>query len=112
MPKLLSVPEVAELLDVRLRDVRTMIADRRLIAVRLDGPIVLPSDQLVEEDGQLVPLRSLRGTLTLLADAGYSDEEMYHWLYRDEPELGSTPMEALRSGGHRAVRRVIAGLAF
>lgn len=89
-----------------------MIADRRLIAVRLDGPLVLPKDQFVEEDGVSVPLGNLRGTLTLLADAGYSDDEMYEWLYRVDEELGQTPMNALRAGGHRAVRRVIAGLAF
>lgn len=108
----LSIPEVAERLHVRLRDVRTMIADRKLVAVRIDGPVVVPGEQLVEQEGQWVPLGSLRGTLTLLADAGFSDEEACDWLYRNNEELGEIPMMALRHGRHREVRRIISGLAF
>ncbi|WP_182353416.1 Rv2175c family DNA-binding protein [Flaviflexus huanghaiensis] len=108
----MSLPEVAEALGIRLRDVRTLISDRRLLATRPEGPLVITRDQLVESDGTWQVLGNLRGTLILLADAGFSDDEAHEWLHREEPELGETPMAALRSGKHRAVRRIASGLAF
>lgn len=110
--ELLSVPEAADLLRVRLRDIRTMMADRRIIGVRVDGVLVLAKDQFVDRGEGYEPLGSMRGTLTMLTDAGFSDDESFAWLYQHNAEIGSTPMEALRAGRHRAVRRVIAGLAF
>ncbi|AZN31007.1 DNA-binding protein [Flaviflexus salsibiostraticola] len=108
----MSLPEVAEVLGIRLRDVRSLISDRRLLAVRPTGPLVITSDQLVEVDGAWEVLGNLRGTLILLTDAGFSDDEAHEWLHRVEPELGETPIEALRAGKHRAVRRIVASLAF
>lgn len=112
LPDHLSLPETAELLDCRLRDVRAMLGDRRLLAVRREGPLVISSDQLTRTEDGYEPLGNLRGTLILLADSGFSDEEADAFLHREEPELGETPMAALHAGRHRAVRRVIAGLAF
>ncbi|MDO5724316.1 MAG: Rv2175c family DNA-binding protein [Flaviflexus sp.] len=112
LPDHLSLPETAELLDCRLRDVRTMLGDRRLLAVRHDGPLVISSDQLVRTGEGYDVLGNLRGTLMLLADSGFSDEEADAFLHRTEPELGETPIAALRAGRHRAVRRVVVGLAF
>lgn len=112
LPDRLSLPEAAEALDIRLRDVRTLISDRRLIATRPTGPLSIASDQLIEEDGRYVVLGNLRGTLILLADSGFSDDEADEWLHREEPELGEAPISALRKGSHRAVRRAIASQAF
>lgn len=108
----MTLPEVAELLECRLRDVRAMIGDHRLLAVRRDGPLTVSADQFVREEGAWRPLGNLRGTLISLADAGFTDDEANAFLHRPEPELGEEPMAALRRGRHRAVRRVIAGLAF
>lgn len=108
----MSIPEVAEALDIRLRDVRELISDKRLLATRLTGPLSVSSDQLVDEGGRWTLLGNLRGTLTLLSDSGFTEEESEAWLGREHAELGESPMVALRNGRHRAVRRVIAGLAF
>ena len=110
----LSLPEVAEVLDVRLRDVRTLISDRRLIAIRRgeNNALAVTGGQIVIKDGEPVPLPALRGTLILLADSGFSDDEAFAFLYREDPELGTTPMQALLDGKHHAVRRIVAGLAF
>jgi len=108
----MSLPEVAEALNIRLRDVRTLVSDQRLLATRPTGPLSISSDQLVDEDGTFTILGNLRGTLTVLFDAGFTEEEADEWLHREEPELGQTPMSALREGRHRAVRRIVAGLAF
>lgn len=109
-----SVPEIADFLGVRQRDVRTLISDRRIFAMRRgeNNALAISGDQLVEKDGHVEVLGSIRGTLMSLHDAGYSDEEAGAWMHRVDDELGETPLEALRAGRMHAVRRVIAGLAF
>ncbi|MFC7406087.1 Rv2175c family DNA-binding protein [Georgenia alba] len=111
-----SVPEAAELLGVRDRDVRAMLRDRRLLAVP-HGPNSarsVPADLLLgpEVDDGPGPLPNLRGTLIVLADAGYDDEESFRWLYSPHEELGSTPVAALRARRTHAVRRVAQTLGF
>lgn len=112
----LSVPEVAERLGVRDREVRTMLRDRRLLAVRRAegrGPQI-PRDFLVPaQDGapgwQALP--SLRGTLVLLADCGLDDDQAMRWLTAHDDELGEAPLAALRRDRTHAVRRVAQTLA-
>ncbi|UFU01629.1 DNA-binding protein [Ruania suaedae] len=111
----LSIPEVAEALGVRLRDVRTMLAERRLLAVRRgdNEAWAIPAGLLTRvDDGGAQPLASLRGTLVQLGDAGMSDEECMTWLYSPNDELGEPPIEALRAGRIHAVRRAAQPLAF
>ncbi|UNX53402.1 Rv2175c family DNA-binding protein [Georgenia sp. TF02-10] len=111
----LSVPEVADLLGVRQRDVRAMLRDHRLLSVPHgpDGAPAVPVELLQGGDEQAPgPLPTLRGTLTLLADNGFDDEESYRWLYTVDEELGSTPLQALQAGRTHAVRRVAQTLAF
>lgn len=109
-----SIPEISEFLGLRQRDVRVMMADAKLFAVRrgVNNALAISGDQIVSDGATCVVLPAIRGTLMSLRDAGYSDEEAAQWMHRDNDELGATPMEALRSGKTHAVRRVIAGLAF
>ncbi|WP_159620885.1 Rv2175c family DNA-binding protein [Ruania rhizosphaerae] len=111
----LSLPEVADALEVRLRDVRTMLAERRLVAVR-QGPNdawSVPADLLTVGEGDAGRvLASLRGTLIQLADAGLTDSECVIWLFSEDAELGERPIDALRSGRTHAVRRAAQPLAF
>ena len=110
----LSLPEVADLLNVRGRDVRAMIRDRSLVAVRRgeNNALAINGGQLVEKDGQIVPLPPLRGTLIQLADAGYDEEESLRWLMSYDDSLGMAPLEGLRGEKTHAVRRAIQFLAF
>lgn len=110
-----SIPEVAAALQVRDRDVRGMVSDRTLVAVRHGGRApVIPAAFLVTDPqtGQPAVVSGLRGTIILLADAGYDDEEMVAWLFRDNDELGSTPLQALVDLRTHAVRRAAQALAF
>lgn len=109
-----SIPEIADFLGVRQRDVRSMIADNRLIAVRrgANDALAINGQQIAEKDGTYVPLPALRGTLISLHDAGFSTDEAISWLLRTDEELGQPPLDALASGHTHAVRRVIRGLAF
>ena len=109
-----SVPEAAEALGVAQRDVRNMLADQRLVAIRRGEARALSISSLafVEDQGRVVVLPSLRGTLTSLSDAGYDDEESWRWLTAANEELGERPIDALRAGRVHVVRRIAATLAF
>ena len=112
----LSLPEVAEAIDVPLRTVRGHLRDRVLVATRRgeNNALAVPEAFLIPDPdapGHVV-LPSLRGTITMLADSGYADEEIVDWLLRESDELGETPLGALRSGRVHAVRRAAQSLAF
>lgn len=104
----LTVPDLVDLLGVSPSKVRRLIEDRHLLATRVDGVLSVPASFL--RDGE--PLRELRGTVVLLADAGYSDDESMRWLTSEEASLGVSPIEALRAGRKSEVRRVAQALAF
>lgn len=104
----LTIPEVAEILGLSPSRVRRLIEDRHLLAVRRDGVLRVPA--LFLRDGE--PLPELRGTAIVLGDAGYDDEEAVAWLLEPEASLGTSPIEALRSGRKAEVRRVAQALGF
>lgn len=110
-----SIPEMAEALGVRDREVRSLISERALVAVRHDGSAPqIPAAFVVsdEETGAPGVLAGLRGTAIQLADSGYSDAEIIAWLFRDNDELGEAPIVALRAMRTHAVRRAAQSLAF
>ena len=107
-PTWLTVPDIVELLGVPQGKVRRLIEERVLLAVRIDGVLKVPADFFMNGE----PLHELKGTLVLLADSGYTDDEAMHWLLADEDSLGVTPLEALRHGRKAEVRRVAQALAF
>jgi hypothetical protein len=106
----LAVPEVAERLGTDVGRVRRMLQDRDLIAARR-GDLRAPQVPASLVDGGR-PLPDLRGTLIVLADAGYSDEEALRWLYTPEDSLPGTPVEALRAGRRAEVRRRAQAMGF
>ncbi|QAY61601.1 DNA-binding protein [Microbacterium protaetiae] len=103
----LSLPEVAELLGESVGRVRSMLDDRQLVATRRQGPLTVPSVFFV--DGEI--LSSLRGTLFVLHDVGFTDDESIDWLFAPEDSIGMPPIEALRQGRKSEVRRVARALA-
>lgn len=105
--KWLTVPEVAELLDIPLGKVRRLVEEHHLIAVRRDGVQMIPAELIV--DGE--PLSSLRGTILVLLDSGFSLEAAIEWLYSIEDTLGTTPIAALLSGRKTEIRRLAMALA-
>ncbi|MBC7290149.1 MAG: DNA-binding protein, partial [Actinotalea sp.] len=80
----LPLPDVAERLGRDVGTVRRLVEDGSLLALRRGerGVRSVPAGFLVaSQDGgwQIVP--ALPGTLTLLADAGFSDEAAVRWLF-------------------------------
>lgn len=103
----LTIPDLVDQLGLGVSRVRRLIEDRHLAAKRVDGVIKVPS--LFLRDGE--PLPELRGTLVVLSDAGFSDDEAVDWMIDVEESLGTSPIEALRSGRKAEVRRVAQALA-
>jgi hypothetical protein len=103
----LTIPELVDLLGIGVSKIRRMIEDRSLLARRIDGVWRVPQDFI--RDGE--PLPELRGTLILLSDARFTDDEAMDWLLEPEESLGTSPIEALRAGRKAEVRRVAQALA-
>lgn len=104
----LSIPDLTELLGVKVSQVRRLIEDRALLASRVDGVWKVP--EVFIQNGE--PMSELRGTLIVLGDSGYNDDEAMHWLLSPEQSLTVSPIEALRAGRKAEVRRVAQALGF
>ncbi|MFP7833490.1 Rv2175c family DNA-binding protein [Marisediminicola sp. LYQ134] len=104
----LSVPDLVDVLGLGVSKIRRLIEDRSLLAARVDGVLKVPAAFI--RDGE--PLHELKGTLVVLADNGFSDEEAMRWLLDTDDMLGTAPIEALRAGRKAEVRRVAQALAF
>jgi hypothetical protein len=103
----LTVPELVELLGVSPSRIRRLIEDRHLLGQRRDGVLAVPADFISGN----APLPELRGTLIVLGDAGFTDDEAIDWLLSEDAALGTAPIDALRSGRKTEVRRVAQALA-
>jgi hypothetical protein len=105
--KWLTIPELVDLLGIGVSKIRRLIEDRSLLARRVDGVWQVPESFIREGE----PLPELRGTLILLSDARFTDDEAMDWLLSTEESLGTSPIEALRAGRKAEVRRVAQALA-
>ena len=103
----LTPAEVAQTLGVSPNRVRQLIRDGKLMAVPGTGNSRIPADFV--QDGAV--LKHLPGLLTVLRDGGFSDEEAFDWLFRDDETLPGTPVEALRGDRHTEVTRRAQALA-
>lgn len=103
----LTLPELVEILGEPLGRVRRLFDEQYLVGSRRNGPLAVPAVFL--KDGQL--LASLRGTIIVLKDAGFSDDEAIDWLLAEEESMGRAPITALREGHKSEVRRVARALA-
>ena len=60
-------------------------------------------------DGEI--LKHLPGLLTVLHDGGFSEQEAFDWLFREDDSLPGTPVQALRDDRHTEVTRRAQALA-
>ena len=103
----LTHAEAATALGVSPNRVRQLLREGRLMAVPGSGNSRIPSDFL--QDGAV--LKHLPGLLTVLRDGGFSEQESFDWLFRDDPSLPGSPVEALRGDRHTEVTRRAQALA-
>jgi hypothetical protein len=109
VPSWLNLPEVAERLGLEITRIRPLIKEGQLIAVRRgeNRVLMVPADFI--GDGKIV--KGLAGTLTLLKDDGFSDEEALEWLFTEDPTLPGTPAQALSENRGTEVKRRAQALA-
>jgi hypothetical protein len=104
----LPVAEVAARLAVPVSRVHQYVRDGQLLGVRREGTVAVPEDFL---DGNIV-VKGLPGTITVLRDGGYHDDEILRWLFADDDSLPGTPVASLRAGRHKEVKRRAQAMAF
>ena len=103
----LSYDEVAKLLGVSKGKVARLVEDKYLFSVRIEKEPKVPAEIIVDSE----PLASIRGTLIVLEDAGFSPEQAAEWLYEFQEELDESPIQSLVRGRKSAVRRLAQSLA-
>jgi Rv2175c C-terminal domain of unknown function len=108
----LTIPDLGERLGLRLGDVRQLLADRKLLGIRI-GPrnVMSVPSRFVGEAG---PLPELPGTFTVLGDSRMTDAEILRWLFTPDPTLPvpGAPIDALLAGFKTEVRRRAMEAAF
>ena len=105
----LSLPEVAVKLSIPSSRVKQLLRDRKLLAVtRPSGERAVPAAFL---DGEQI-VKGLCGTLTVLFDCGFDDEEALRWLFTADETLPGTPIQALCRHRGTEVNRRAQALAF
>ncbi|MFI5084339.1 MAG: Rv2175c family DNA-binding protein [Actinomycetales bacterium] len=106
----LALPDVAELLNVSITRVHGLLNDRTLLALRIGERKIRSVPAQFFVDGAV--LDSLKGTVGVLVDAGYSDEEAITWLFTEDDSLPGSPVRALREGRKTEIRRRAQALAW
>jgi len=105
---LLTLPEVAQRLGIRVNRVRQLIRDRALATVDVAGSPHVPA-AFFDDEGVLT---HLAGVMTVLRDGGYSDPEAVTWLFTEDDTLPGTPIAALHEKRHHEVNRRAQAMAF
>lgn len=105
-----TLPDIATALDVDVLRVRQYLREGQLAAIRRGERRVLSVPTAFVADQRVV--KGLPGTLTVLADNGYSIPEAITWLFTPEDTLPGSPISALRENRGTEVRRRAQALAF
>ena len=105
---MLTQTEVAERMGIGPTGVRDLVKSGQLLSLRTDDGVRIPAEQL--DGDQLV--KHLVPVLTLLRDAGYSDEEALRWLTTPDDTLPGTPLQALHENRATEIKRRAQALGF
>jgi hypothetical protein len=108
IPDWLPLPDVADRLGLDVAKVRQLLRERKLIAVRRGGVLQVPAAFV--RPGAI--LKGLPGTLTLLFDGGFSEDEALRWLFTSDDSLPGRPVEALAENRGTEVKRRAQALGF
>ncbi len=98
---MLTQTEVAERMGIGPTGVRDLVRSGQLLSLKTDDGVRIPAEQL---DGDQI-VKHLVPVLTLLRDAGYSDDEALHWLTTPDDTLPGTPLQALHENRATEIKR-------
>lgn len=98
---MLTQTEVAERMGIGPTGVRDLVRSGHLLTVQTDEGVRIPAEQLDED--QIV--KHLVPVLTLLRDAGYTDDEALRWLTTPDDTLPGTPLQALHENRATEIKR-------
>jgi hypothetical protein len=110
VPAWLTLPDFAERLGTDVSKVRQLVRERQVLAMRRGENNVLMVPAIFAQDGRV--LKGLPGTLTLLSDARYTDDEALRWLFTADDTLPGSPVDALAANRGTEVRRRAQALGF
>ena len=102
----LTIDEAASQLGISSSKVRRLIEEHTLFAIRVDKEPKIPAHLI--SNGE--PLASIRGTMFLLIDSGFTPEEAVDWIYAENEFLGNRPIDSLLQGHKAPVRRAAQSL--
>lgn len=100
--EVLTLPDIAERMNLVVTRVMDMLGKKQLLAVVVDGVRYVPS-RFLDDDGQLN--RFVPGAIALLSDGGYSDTEILDYLFTEDDSLPGRPVDALHGHLAREVMR-------
>lgn len=102
---LLNLPEVAEQLEVPVTRVHDLLSEGKIVAVVRDGVRHVPAALFAEKPGKTALNKFVTGAITLLADGGYTAEEILRYLFTEDDTLPGRPVDALQGQLAREVLR-------
>lgn len=105
----ISIPEYAERIGVAVTRVFDKLGEHQLLAVMEDGIKKIPEAFLTPKN---TTNRFVPGVIALLADGGYSDEEIFRFLFTEDDTLPGRPIDALHGHLAREVMRRAQASAF
>lgn len=106
---LLTLPAVAEMLNVAVTRVFDMLRTKQLLAIRINDVRYVP--QVFFKDGREIN-KFVPGAIALLADGGYSKEEILEYFFTADDSLPGRPVDALHGHLAREVMRRAQAMAF
>ncbi|AKK03537.1 Rv2175c family DNA-binding protein [Corynebacterium epidermidicanis] len=106
---LLTVPEFAEAMGVVVTRVFDMLGNHQLIAVEHEGKKAIPA-RFLADDGHVI--KFVPGVIALLSDGGFTDAEIFDYLFTEDDTLPGRPVDALHGHLAREVMRRAQSMGF
>jgi hypothetical protein len=98
---MLSYTDVAARLGVGITGVKQLVTEHKLLALKTEDGMAIPAECFDGDE----PVKHLSGVLTLLHDAGYTEEEAYRWMTTTDDSLPGTPLQALHENRATEIKR-------
>ena len=108
----LPVSEVATLLNQPESRVHQLVRDGHLLSLRRDKEVVVPADFLDTTEQRAEVVKGLPGTITVLRDGGFTDDEILRWLFTEDDSLPGTPVSVLHTDHAREIVRRAQAMGF